>query len=223
MKKYLIILLVAGFSCSQTSEQPIVKHIGELRQIMHQGMIQSRIDLDTLVNSNLFALGAMNSLSGEVLVLSGEVVKSFVKNDTLITERDVKTKATLLVYAQVTEWDTLEIASAESVESALVDYAEPSQAIPFLLLGQPSLDYHVINFDTKSGDFSAHKEGAFNGSIEDEEVIILGFYSTQAKGIYTHHDSNLHMHVITTDYSTMGHVNKLDLLDRSFKLLIPKQ
>lgn len=223
MKKYLIILMVAGFSCSQTAEQLIVKHIGELRQIMHQGMIQSRIDLDTLVNSNLFALGAMDSLSGEVLVLSGEVIKSFAKDDTLVTERDTKTEATLLVYAEVTEWDTLEFASAENVESALVDYAEPSRAIPFLLLGQPSLDYHVINFDAENGDFSTHKEGAFNGSIEDEEVIILGFYSTQAKGIYTHHDSNLHMHVITTNYSTMGHVDKLDLLDRSFKLLIPKQ
>jgi acetolactate decarboxylase len=39
----------------------------------------------------------------------------------------------------------------------------------------------------------------------------VGFHSTEAKGIWTHHDSNVHIHLRATIGGVMGHVEKLTL------------
>jgi acetolactate decarboxylase len=38
-------------------------------------------------------------------------------------------------------------------------------------------------------------------------VEIIGFFSTEHKGVFTHHDSFLHMHLITKDKEKMGHLD----------------
>jgi len=54
-----------------------------------------------------------------------------------------------------------------------------------------------------------------------EEVVILGFYSSQHKAIFTHHSSNSHMHFRTKDQSLAGHVDALKIND-SITLNLPK-
>ncbi|MEQ8905328.1 acetolactate decarboxylase [Ekhidna sp.] len=220
---YFILVALFLLACSKSNEYPNVKNIGELRKIMHQGEFQARVSLDTLAKKELYGLGALDTLSGEVLVIDGEVFRSYVKNDTLITQTDQSAKATLFVYASVTAWDTIDFSSISDIEIQLEKSQDLSKAFPFILLGSPSVDYHVINFDSENGDISKHKEGAFRGSFSNEPLTILGFYSKEAKGIYTHHDSNLHMHVINADETIMGHVDRLDLEDKMFQLLTPKR
>ncbi len=223
MKKYLQFLMISFLGCSSpTEELPQVSTIGELRLIMHQGKFEARVRLDTLVKKGTYGLGAVDSLKGELMVLDGEIFKSHVESDSLSTIRDQSSRATLFVYTSVPSWDTVEYSGVSNIENLLERSQDLSKSFPFLLIGHPSLDYHVINFDSEKGDFSKHKEGAFRGSFEDELVTILGFYSTNAKGIYTHHDSNLHMHVINADKTIMGHVDQIDLKNGSYKLLIPK-
>ena len=43
-------------------------------------------------------------------------------------------------------------------------------------------------------------------------VKIIGFFSTEHKGIINHHDSNVHMHLITDDEKVMGHLAAIKLL-----------
>ncbi len=224
MKKYIIQFLIMSFlGCSNPEELPQVSNIGELRLIMHQGQFEARVKLDTLIKKGTYGLGALDSLAGELLVLDGEVFKSQVESDSLVTRRDPFSKATLFVYSSVSSWDTLEYSGISDLENALGRRKELSKSFPFILIGNPRLDYHVINFDSETADFSKHKEGAFRGSFEGELITILGFYSTNAKGIYTHHDSNLHMHVINDNKTIMGHVDQIFLKGSSYKLLIPKQ
>ena len=223
MKNFIIIIFFVSFSCSTPTERPVVKSIGELRKIMHQGELQARVRLDSLVQSNTYGLGALDSLSGELLVIGGDVFKSFVEQDSLKTIRYQSANATLFVYSEISQWDTLQISRAVDVESTLGEATDQSTSFPFMLIGKPSLDYHIINFDADNGDFSNHKKGAFNGSFGDEEATILGFYSRDAKGVYTHHNSNLHMHVINANQKIMGHVDRIDLNGGNYKLLIPKQ
>jgi acetolactate decarboxylase len=223
MKKYIQFLMVAFFGCSNPQELPQVSNIGELRLIMHQGRFEARVKLDTLVSKGTYGLGAIDSLTGELLVIDGEVFKSQVKKDSVITQADQSSMATLFVYSSVSSWDTLEFSGISDIEIALSKYQLLTKPFPFILIGSPGLQYHIINFDPINGDFSRHKEGAFSGSFEDELITILGFHSKNAKGIYTHHDSNLHMHVINEEKTIMGHIDQIDLKGGSYKLLIPKQ
>jgi acetolactate decarboxylase len=217
------LLIVTACACSSQSEQPMVNSIGELRQIMHQGKFEARVGLDTLAKTNVYGLGAMDSLAGEILILDGNVFQSSGKDDSLFVSTDSKTKATLLVYAEISAWDTLNIANATDMETELSKVANLLKPFPFILIGKPSIDYHIINFDAKNGDFNKHKEGAFTGSIDNEDLTVLGFYSTDAKGIYTHHDSNLHMHMINENRTIMGHVDRIDINGKDLKLLLPKE
>ena len=54
-------------------------------------------------------------------------------------------------------------------------------------------------------------QGQVNYELNDEDVAILGFFSTAHQGIFTHHDSYVHMHLITKDASKMGHLDELEI------------
>ena len=54
-------------------------------------------------------------------------------------------------------------------------------------------------------------------------VTILGFYSQNHQGLFTHHDAFTHMHVRNADGTAMGHVDYLESGNGSFTLLLPKK
>ncbi|MBT3819061.1 MAG: alpha-acetolactate decarboxylase, partial [Lentimicrobiaceae bacterium] len=41
--------------------------------------------------------------------------------------------------------------------------------------------------------------------------------------VFTHHDSNVHMHLITTDRRKMGHLDKVLFGSGDIKLYLPKK
>jgi hypothetical protein len=45
--------------------------------------------------------------------------------------------------------------------------------------------------------------------LESRAVDVIGFYSKLHTGIFTHHDSYAHMHVVTADKKVSGHVDQL--------------
>jgi hypothetical protein len=58
-------------------------------------------------------------------------------------------------------------------------------------------------------------------NYQNEDAEIIGFFSTEHKGVFTHHDSFLHMHLITKDESKMGHLDELKI--GKMKLYLPKK
>ena len=86
----------------------------------------------------------------------------------------------------------------------------------------PHLQYHVINFDANLGTISNHREGAYEGQLRGEQVTILGFYSRQHEGLFTHHGSYTHMHVRNQQGTVMGHLDEIELGSSTFTLLLPK-
>jgi len=56
--------------------------------------------------------------------------------------------------------------------------------------------------------------------IENEDVRILGFFSTKHQQVFTHHDTFLHLHLITTDGRLMGHVDALEFDEEGMELKI---
>ena len=53
------------------------------------------------------------------------------------------------------------------------------------------------------------------------DVEILGFFSKQHEGVFTHNGSNTHMHFRTDDVSLAGHVDGI-FLGENMTLKLPK-
>ncbi len=230
------ILVLLFSSCQNTDKKAIateVKYSGALKTIM-SGSIQSVISLDSLSNKKqLYALGAVENLEGEIQIFDSKPSNSFVVDSTLKIIDSYKLKAALLVYAEVAEWDSYEISNIttkndleekifETAKSKGINIEKP---FPFLLEGAvSSLDWHVIKW--KEGDIihnhKKHKEAGLNGTLRNTGVEILGFYSTKHKAVFTHHTTNMHMHFKTDDNNIAGHIDDLQL-DNQLILKLPKQ
>ncbi len=226
-KTVIAIISLLLISCSDHPKETVltVRHVGELKQIMHQGRVEARVALDTLAKSDMYALGAIAGLKGEVTIIDGKPFITKIAGDTLTIENHfANTNATLLVYSVVNDWDTLKIKGLNNLEEYLAKHTSASQPLPFQLIGTVDhLKYHVINFSGEEANFQNHKQGALNDSLNMSEVHILGFYSTEHHGIFTHHDSDVHMHFINKQRTISGHLDELALGNGDFQLLIPKK
>ena len=219
------LLLMAACTPKRQNTTTAVNVYGELRQVMHQGDLKPRVALDSLKKKGLYAVGALDSLKGEILIENGHTLISTVDNGA-VSVRNVNDEfATLLVASKVTSWDTLQIIG-DQLETVIGEKAEKlglGNPFPLIIRGSfPVLQYHVINFDPATGDLSRHKEGAYHGDLSNQMVTIIGFYSDHHQGIFTHHDSNVHLHVRNEELSQMGHVDRIEPGSESFTLLLPK-
>ena len=150
-----------------------VEHKGALRNMMHKGDISAKISLSELKDKpNLYALGAVENLKGEIQVFDGEPLIAFASDGKLSFDSSFDKKATLLVYTQVPEWKELTIpntiTSYEQLETFIRESAEKNgldveEPFPFLISGKAkSLDWHVI--DWKEGDTEhTHKKHIESG------------------------------------------------------------
>jgi acetolactate decarboxylase len=144
----------------------------------------------------------------------------------MTVEKTFDVSAPFLVYANVTEWNEIELASniksIKDIEN-LVDTKTIYLKRPFAfkLTGRISIALIHIQNLPKGTKFSSPKEAhqaQTNYELKDEEVTIIGFFSTEHKGIFTHHDSNVHLHLITKDESKMGHLDDVEIEDMTLFL-----
>ncbi len=210
-----------------------VEHAGALRNMMHKGDLSAKADLNLFKDTeNIYALGALESLKGEILILNSKPYISSVDNEALEIKATFDRNATLLVSATVEKWDSQIIPDSVLSYSELEAYIETaaiSQSInveepfPFLLTGvAESFDWHVINWPENDSVHSheKHINSGLNGQMRDQEVEILGFYSKHHHAIFTHHTTNMHLHVRTSNGELSGHVDGLTL-GRDMVLALP--
>lgn len=236
--KYIILSLtcITLMSCAtspNTEDQIGVAYKGALKNIMRKGDLSAKADLmDFQDVPNLYALGAVEDLKGEILILDGQPYISSAQNQALTINNNFNHKATLLVYASVDQWRSSTIPNHVTTYDDLEQYVEQSakehgintdHPFPFLLHGRiKSFDWHVI--DWKDGDMEhsheKHITSGPHGTLTDQEVEILGFYSDSHHAVFTHHTTNMHLHVKTTDDSLSGHVDGLTL-GQSMVLQLP--
>jgi acetolactate decarboxylase len=68
----------------------------------------------------------------------------------------------------------------------------------------------------------AHK-GQKNYTLHHVPSDIIGFFSTEHKAIFTHHDTFVHMHLVTADRKQMGHLDEVFFNKSSMKLYLPME
>ncbi|TNE53844.1 MAG: decarboxylase [Bacteroidetes bacterium] len=235
--KHSILLFTVGLlfvSCSQSEDNPQntikqstkfeVKYFGALKNMMHQGDISAKFDLGDLEGTkNLYAIGALENLKGEIQIFNGETFNSFVQDSIVAIDKAFNKKATLLVYSVVERWKSYnipdDIVTYEQLEKHIASVAKKNginieKAFPFLIEGKAlEFDWHVINW--KDGDtehsHEKHVNSGLNGTKYNQQVELLGFYSDSHHAVFTHHTTNMHIHVKTGDGKLAGHVDALTL------------
>lgn len=229
------LVLLAFLSCQSTeTNQPEVKHYGALKLMMHQGDISSKFDMTKLQGKpNVYALGAIEKLKGEILIYNSEVLLSREgENGKVQIDRDLDGGASLLVLSQVPAWDTIAVPdtvlSTKDLEiwietTASQQGIDTEKPFPFLLKGDIDwLQWHVINWPEGDTEHShaKHVNSGPHGEITQEEVNILGFYSKHHHAIFTHHSTNMHMHFHTADKKLAGHVDGMKVV-KGMNLCLP--
>jgi acetolactate decarboxylase len=237
MRVYLFVLaLFLITACTESTEKKTwdVKNAGALKNFMHKNDLSAKADLDSLVDKeNLYALGALVNLKGEILIWNGEPIISTAKDSAVEIDKSFDHKAALLVYTTIANWQTIKVPDSveqyEAFETFVAQRAlslgiDTAKPFPFLIIGKSkTVDWHVINWpegDTKHTHYK-HQTSGPHGTLNGQEVEILGFYSNHHHAVFTHHTTNMHLHVKTKDGKLAGHVDGLEL-DRGMTLYLPQ-
>jgi acetolactate decarboxylase len=227
MRILILSLIIIMTSCSVSNDKQVeVHHYGALKNMMHKGDLSSKVTLDELKDINhLYALGAVENLKGEVLILDGIPSISYVKrNDSLKTmmiDSSFEKNACLLVIASVEEWKSINIPNTVVTYDDFEIFVEKIAAengvntdepFPFMIEGiAKSFDWHVIDWPEGDSEHShdKHIHSGLYGTLENQAVEMLGFYSNKHHAIFTHHTTNMHVHV-KSDKAT-GHADSFTL------------
>jgi acetolactate decarboxylase len=202
-----------------------VKTYGELRAMMHEGKTEPNVKLSDIASKDLYALGALSELRGEVTVLGGSVWLGYPEGDQVrvVNTESSDEQATLLVSANVNQWRELTTskpiaapnldAEIESLaKSAGIDVEEP---FPVLIDGEfTEVQWHVIDGTKVTAGPSTHEQhrkmGA-QGAAKDLRAMLLGFFSKKHMGVFTHHGENTHFHLVDPVGKATGHVDSVSI------------
>ncbi len=200
---------------------------------MLNGDIRGIVDLESLGKlPNLYGLGPLAELKGEVTILHAEAVISRVdEHGKISTKHGFEQSACFLVYAQVKEWQEVplpaEVANLNQLERILPELASQTginsdEPFPFLLWGVPDqVEFHILNkTDGLLHSPPLHEKAKVHFTLYRTELEIIGFHSFNHRGIFTPGNSNLHLHLLTEDGAVSGHVEELSLA--GLKLYFPK-
>ncbi|KAA3655955.1 MAG: decarboxylase [Calditrichaeota bacterium] len=221
MKKILPIFFALILGCGQPENQPVVNHAGALKNFMHKGDISAKKLLIELKNkSNLYALGALENLKGEILIWDSQPIITFEQNEHMTFDSTFNKNAALLVWAQVDRWQSIaipeEIKTSRQMEKFIESAAKQAglntnQPFPFLLSGTlSSLHWHIINWPENDNvhTHQKHRDSGPHGELSNVTCDILGFYSNRHHAIFTHHTTNMHLHFKSPDQKLAGHIDE---------------
>jgi acetolactate decarboxylase len=217
----IFLISIISLSLYQTST-PEVKVAGAMKNIMMQGNLKAYADLDTFNKRNLYGLGPIEDLKGEILVLNGEVFTSEKNNNKIVNKQNKVSKAAMFVFSYVENWKTVnveaDINNYDELESLIVATAKQNgydTTVPFVFkieANTKTSSYHII--DWKKGvkhTMDNHKQFAYSTKIEESNLILLGFYSDHHHSVFTHHTTNMHLHLLDEKTKHVGHLDNLTL------------
>jgi len=227
----LVFAVISLVSCNQKENSTsTIKTVAAMKDVMWKGELQGKINLDTISDQKgLFGLGPISGLTGEILINDGTVYTSKVTSDsTMIVQKNKQVEAPFFVYGNVTSWQEIELPKEVNDLKTLekfIDETKTNATKPFIFKLKGMVDaakIHIQNLPkgTKVSSPKEAHQGQVTYHLENEEVEIIGFFSRKHQGIFTHHDSFAHMHLITSDEKKMGHLDAAQF--QQLKLYISK-
>jgi acetolactate decarboxylase len=206
---------------------------GTARNVMLGIDLNATVQLDSLTTKpNLFALGPVDNLQGEITVLNGTVYTSAIANGKIVSSVQNKARAPFLAYAYVPEWQLYEmsvkITNQKSVEQLVDSIGEihgynDNDAFPFLLESTwQQIDFHIIMRDTTEEKHSheSHNKAKVKFHREKTAATLLGFFSRHHEGVFTHRGQFVHVHYLREDHKETGHLDEIQHFG-NIKLYLP--
>ena len=201
----------------------VVQTHGALRAMLHEGQTGATVTLDKILpNPNVYALGALADLSGEITVVGGKAYLARPDGtDATRTETALQTNAaaTLLVVSQVPAWHgivTERPIRFEELDEAIATLATAAgmnidERFPFLMEGSfDDLQWHVIDGHRLTSGADSHQDhmaGAIKTRLDRASGTLVGFYSANDMGVFTHMGSRTHIHCALDEPLATGHVD----------------
>lgn len=229
---WIIMILKSQATVAQSPAEK-VSVIGAMRNVMWQGKLQGIIQLDTISDKqHLYGLGPVEYLSGELLIADGKSYRSTVLTDTTMkVEETFAVKAPFFVYTNVGKWTMQPLPDSVQTIVQLEQYLDlhtRNFKRPFAFRLSAITERATIHIvDLPAGTIVSSPEDAHMGQkkyyLHNEPSEIIGFFSTEHQSVFTHHDTFLHMHLITEDRSKMGHLEDMLLKRGTVKLYLPQQ
>ena len=205
--------------------------VGEMRNVMQKGQLRGVIDLDSLSHTDhLYGLGPVENLAGEIMILNGIGYKATVKDGSIAVVETFKMKAPFFGYATIEAWTGTVLPDSVTTFVLLEQFlSENSDQIsqPFFFRLTATIDsarIHIMDLPEGakiSSPQEAHALGKKPFTLTNQDVELLGFFSTAHKSIFTHHNSLVHIHLITRDKKQMGHLDDLNIRSGNAILYLP--
>lgn len=231
----LIILgLLATVSCQNNSTAKVYTN-SAMKKVMKGQDLSAHILWDTLQKENLFALAPLGRIEGEVTIVDGQIYTSTVDSaNNVIIKTDWSVKSPFAVYSYVEEWTDFSveeiITSIEDLEKTVEAIAKKngynlSNATPYRVRGEfDTVIYHVISKPKSELEHNhkLHIKAKKKFYLQHTEGELLGFYSKNHEGIFTHKGHFTHTHFLNYPASAMGHLDHIHAA-KSFIISLPKQ
>jgi len=195
-----------------------------MREVLRDGEDQARVTLAEVARDDVYALGALAELAGEVTIVDGEVWITRGDPEVPATARGPAgdAAAALLFACDVRAWRAFpvehEVAPDELdafVErSALRAGLDTTRPFPFQVEGRlTDLALHVVAGECP---LRARARGASTRAFElaraQLDGRLLGIYAPDSAGVVCHHGSRTHVHALLEHPSPLtGHVERCGL------------
>ncbi len=209
---------------------PELSMFGALRAVMHNADYGSKVALQELLSSGGgHGPGALKGLAGEITFDEGTAWVSTPDGAGGIHTTRITTGGTtdlgvaLLAFHRVEGWTTRPLADAASLEELgdrIRDAAHAAglgleQPIPFRIEGRlEGLSYHVIDgvqLPPGPSSHEAHQAAAIRVEHGEIEGTLVGVWSTEHAGVFTHMGETTHVHVTIEEPLGSGHVDAVRL------------
>jgi acetolactate decarboxylase len=204
---------------------------GSMQAVIKEGEYKLNIKLDTIENiENIYGIGLKAYLKGEIIAYKGKIYKSTVINENeLKVEESRNINASFFGFSHIDKFDTLDlpnnVVKMKYLEQHL-NYLTQSEKRSFFFVLEGNVrkaKIHVTDLPEGKKIESPQdiEKAKTRFTIKDEDVIIVGFFSTEGEYVLTRDNTHIHLHLLTKDLSKMGHVDDLVLRPQSMKLLLP--
>jgi acetolactate decarboxylase len=203
-----------------------------MRNVMWKGELAGLIRLDTISPSDhLYGIGPMEGLRGEILVFDGiPYISRVVDGVRMKVDINSGISAPFFAHARIPGWQEVVLPDSIRDLSGLEKFLDKlrendDRPTLFRLKGHfHTADIHVV--DLPEGTIVRSPDDAHRGlrryvSSGGLKADVLGFYSRRHKSIFTHHDTNIHLHLIDDSRQWMGHVDTLGFDAGQVTLMLP--
>lgn len=212
---------------------PMVESHGALRAIVHERDLGAKTALaPVLAKPHAYAIGALAGLRGEITVIDGTAWLSYAGKDRTEKTTTSDEQAALLVVAHVPRWRRIRInrtVPIEDLEAFVAAQARKAglgkKPFPFVIEGTfDALLWHVIDgtkLPAKSRSHEEHMQAAVQRTLDAGRATLVGFYSSEHQGVFTHQGENIHVHVVVPAENSSGHLDSATIRKGS-TLLLPR-